>query len=447
MRRAWVVLVLAAASLAGALVTGRDLYYYLAYVLAGMLILSAMWAWLAMRGLRLARHTRGQRAQVGRPFEESFSLTSLSRLPKLWVVVRDHSDLPGHRASHVVHNLRPGREYGWTARALCEQRGRFRLGPVTIESSDPLGLFEFRRKLPQTRSIVVYPATVPMRSFPHPAALLPGGDALRRRTHYITTNAAGVRDYVPGDSLNRIHWRSTARKSRLIVKEFELDPLMDVWIFLDMQGSVQASVQEDELTLAMREMQPLWRRAEELRLQPSTEEYAVTAAASVAEYFISMRRSVGLVAYGQRREILQADGDERQLGKILDTLAVLRAEGDMPFDEMLRAEGKRLVRGSVVVAISPAVRWEWVEAAQLLNRTGLRVVAMMVDPSTFGGQQGVGVFRERMAAAGMPAILLQRGASFSETLGNLAQTRGPRATRLRRSPVLGGRGSAALFGR
>jgi len=426
MRRAWVVLILTAATLAGALVTGRDLYFHLAYVLAGTLVVSGLWAWSAMQGLRLGRRTRGHRAQVGRPFEETFSLSCTSRLPKLWVIVRDESNLPGHRASRVVHGLRSGREYSWTTRTLCDRRGRFRLGPVTIAGSDPLGLFEFRRRLPQTRSIVVYPATVPMRSFPHPASLLPGGDALRRRTHYITTNASGVRDYAPGDSLNRIHWRSTARKSRLIVKEFELDPLMDVWIFLDMQGSAQAAIVEDEITLAMREMQPLWRRAEELRLQPSTEEYAVTAAASVAEFFINRRRSVGLVAYGQRRELIQADRDERQLGKILDTLAVLRAEGDMPFDEMLRAEGKRLTRGSVVVAISPAVRWEWVEAAQLLNRTGLRVVPVMVDASTFGGQPGGEVFWQRMDAAGMPAILIRRDVPISQVLGNLPQTRGLR---------------------
>ncbi len=423
MRRAWVVLVLAIASLAGALITGRDLYFLVTYVLAGTLVISALWARLAMRGLRLGRHTRAQRAQVGRPFEESFTLTSASRLPKLWIVVRDHSDLPGHRASRVIHNLREGQQHNWTTRTLCEQRGRFRLGPVTIASSDPLGLFEFRRKLPQTKSIVVYPATVPIRSFPHPAALLPGGDALRRRTHYITTNAAGVRDYVPGDSLNRIHWRSTARTRRLIVKEFELDPLMDVWIFLDMERSVQVSVDEDEITLAMREMEPLWRRAEQLRLYPSTEEYAVTAASSVAEYFIHQRRSVGLVAYGQRREVIQADRDERQLGKILDTLAVLRADGDMPFHEMIRAEGKRLTRGSIVVAISPAVRWEWVEAAQLVNRTGLHVVAIMVDASSFGGQQSVGAFRERMAASGMPAILLRRGDTLSQALSDIPRLR------------------------
>src|SRR5690606_31015882 len=65
------------------------------------------------------------------------------------------------------------------------------------------------------------------------AGLLSGGEAQRQRSHNVTTNAAGVRDYAYGDSFNRIHWRSTARKDKLVVKEFEIDPLVDIWIFPD----------------------------------------------------------------------------------------------------------------------------------------------------------------------------------------------------------------------
>ena len=52
----------------------------------------------------------------------------------------------------------------------------------------------------------------------------------------------GVREYVDGDPLNRIHWMSTARRDRLMVKEFELDPQSDVWIFLDAEREVQSTL-------------------------------------------------------------------------------------------------------------------------------------------------------------------------------------------------------------
>ena len=144
-RRAWVMFALGLLCGLAALVTGRDLYYHLAYLCAITLLLSALWAWSATQGLRLSRYTRTSRAQVGRPLEERFSLRNTSWLPKLWVVVRDDSDMPNHHASRVIHNLKQRQEHSWTVRTLCERRGRFRLGPVVISSSDPLGLFEFQR--------------------------------------------------------------------------------------------------------------------------------------------------------------------------------------------------------------------------------------------------------------------------------------------------------------
>ncbi|RLC67159.1 MAG: DUF58 domain-containing protein [Chloroflexi bacterium] len=418
-RRAWVVLVLASICVVAALVTGRDLYFHLAYLLLTVLIFSALWAWSVTRGLRLSRYTRTSRAQVGRSLEEHFSLRNTWWLPKPWVVVHDESELPGHHVGRVIQNLKAHQEYGWTVRTFCERRGRFRLGPISISSSDPLGLFEFRRELPQTDTIVVYPATVPVQNFPHPAGHLPGGNALRRRIHYITTNAAGVREYVPGDSFNRIHWASTARKDELIVKEFELDPLSDAWIFLDMERSAHFRIRPDEVELIKREREPWWKRMDKLRLEPSTEEYAVTAAASVAEFFIRRRRSVGLVAYGQRRQVIQADRDERQLSKILDTLAALRAVGNIPFAEVLHVEGRRLTRGTIAVAISASVREEWVETALFLDRVGLRIVVILVDSASFGGRVGADVLKERLLSTGTPVILLRRGDSLQDLLSSL----------------------------
>ena len=423
MRRAWVVLALGLTSLTAAMVTGRELYYHLTYLFAAALLFSVLWAWSATRGLRLSRYTRTARTQVGHPLEEHFSLRNTSHLPKLWVTIHDGSDLSGHHASRVIHNLRPRREYRWTVRTLCERRGRFRLGPVVISSGDPLGLFEFRRELPQTGSIVVYPATVPVQSFPFPVGYLPGGDALRCRTHHVTTNAAGVREYVSGDGFNRIHWPSTARKERLIVKEFELDPMSDVWIFLDMERSVHFRAPVDEMELALQEWKPWWKRVGQLRLEPSTEEYGVTAAASVAEFFIRRRRAVGLVAYGQRREVIQADRDERQLGKMLETLAALRAEGKMPFSEVLSVEGGRLTQGTIVVAVSPSVREEWVQAALFLDRAGLRVVTILVDAASFGSPFSASSLQERLLATGTPVILLRNGDSLEEALNSIPSLR------------------------
>src|SRR5712692_2043501 len=236
------------ACLIGALVTGRDLFYNLVYLWLAVIVIAGLWTWTAINRIRISRHTRALRAQVGRPLEERLAVRNTSAFPKLWLEVRDHSDLPGHEASLVVDSLAAGRGRVCVVRSLCRERGRFRLGPLSLTSGDPFGLFQVTRQLPQTTNIVVYPMTFDLPDFTLPLGPMPGGDALRRRTHYVTANASGVRDYSPGDSFNRIHWRSTARRDRLIVKEFELDPLSDIWLFLDGDRNVQSSLPEVDST-------------------------------------------------------------------------------------------------------------------------------------------------------------------------------------------------------
>jgi uncharacterized protein (DUF58 family) len=200
----------------------------------------------------------------------------------------------------------------------------------------------------------------------------------------VTTNVAGVRDYAAGDSFSRIHWPSTARQDRLIVKEFELDPTADLWLFVDMHRGVQAGqpVAEEGDTVELPALfQP---RRQKLLLAPTTEEYSVTAAASLAQHFIRRNRAVGLVAYGQRREVLPADRGERQLTKILETLAIIRAEGSVPLAHILATEADRLSRGTTLVIVTPATDNAWVLVTRDLSRRGLRSIAVLVDPASFG---------------------------------------------------------------
>jgi len=242
---------------------------------------------------------------------------------------------------------------------------------------------------------------------------MPGGDALRRRTHYVTANAAGVRDYAPGDSFNRIHWRSTARRDRLIVKEFELDPLSDIWLFLDGNEAVQAG--QDNRT-SPESTAPLWvgSRAT-VNLPASTEEYAVSVAATLAQYFVRHDRTIGLLTYGRDREVVQPDRGERQLTKMMETLAVFRATGRVHLADALSIESQQLPRWSTLIIITSASDTEWVLAAQSLRRHGLRVVAVVVDAASFGGYTQAGVL-EALLSAGIPAFRIKNGDNLVSAL-------------------------------
>jgi len=419
MRRIWGILLFWLLSWAFALQTGRPLAYNLAYLVTAVIILSYLWAWANVSWVRVSRYTRGRRSQVGKLAEEQFEVSNRSRLPKLWLEVRDYSTLPGHDSSRVLNSLGGKRRRRWVVRTYCQQRGRFRLGPMILTSGDPLGLFRVQRRLPTTSTLIVYPATVDIPIFAPSGGYLPGGEAMRRRTHYITTNVAGVRDYAPGDSFSRIHWLTTARTGRLMVKEFELDPTADVWLFLDMDSSVHVAapwVPEME----RRGPAVLWRERDKLELIPSTEEYGVTVAASLAKHFLTRGRAVGLIAHGQRREVIQADRGERQLNKILETLAVIEARGQIPIAHVLATEGRHLSRNTTLIVITPSTAMDWVASLRELRRRGLQSVAVLLAASSFGVAESWKGTLSELIASGILTYVVRRGESLAAALSQQA---------------------------
>ncbi len=408
-----VVLALLALSLLVGLATGGKLYYRLSVFWALLFFGSWVWSLLSMRGLSFKRSARTLRAQVGQVFEERFEIHNQNRFPRLWLEIRDESPLPGADGSRVITMLAGKQERSYLARVRLIRRGVFPLGPTVLATGDLFGLFPVAQDISTQDSLLVYPMMVEIRGFPNPPGLLPGGEALRRRTHQITPNASGVRDYTTGDPLNRIHWLSTARRNRLIVKEFELDPLADVWIFLDGARDVQAALPQEQPDLYAKDF---WARTGKLPLPPSTEEYGVSIAASLVRDYLRRGRAVGLACAGQHLTLIAPDRGARQLGKILEALALTQAEGELPLRALIETQVKHMVRGSTVVLITPSVSREVALIVDFLIQRGLKPIIVLIDAGSFGGVPGTDQLAENVKLLSVPFRLVKNGMDLSNAL-------------------------------
>ena len=393
------LLFLLAVSLIAGLSTGGLLYYRLSVLWALLLFVGWVWSELSLRGVKFDRSARTIRAQVGQIFEERFDIQNPSIIPRVWIEVQDTSTLPGSEGSRVITMIQGRQSRSYLARTRLLQRGVYPLGPTILSSGDLFGLFPRKISIPAEDTLLVYPMMVEIKNFPNPPGLLPGGEALRRRTHQITPNAAGIREYEPGDPLNRIHWLSSARRGRMMVKEFELDPLADVWIFLDAERAIQCSNPQAEVPSFAKD---IWHRYTKITLQPSTEEYGVSIAASLARDYLKRGRAVGLVGAGQQLVLISPDRGGRQLGKILESLALLRAMGRIPLRGLVETQVKHMVRGSTVVLITPTVRSEAAILADYLLQRGLKPVVILLDAATFGGSPGTDKLQASIQVLGVP---------------------------------------------
>lgn len=408
-----IVFILFLLSLLAGAISGGNIFYRLSYLWVFLFVGGWLWARVSLQGVFITRSARSLRAQVGQIFEERFDVQNSNRILRLWLEIRDESSLPGSRGSRVLTLIRGRESRSYLVRTRLVQRGVYALGPTVTISGDIFGLFLKNMHTLADESLLVFPTMVNILNFPNPPGLLPGGEALRRRTTQITPNAAGVREYAPGDALNRIHWLSTARREKIMVKEFELDPLADVWIFLDAERSVQAALPHPPPSA---QVDDFWRGFVSVPLAPTTEEYGVSIAASLARYFLRRGRAVGFVSAGQQLALIPPDRGGRQLGKILEALAMLQAEGEMPLRGLVETQARHLPRGSTAILITPSVQHDTVLVADYLSRRGLRPVAILLDAASFGGEPGTPALIEQIRLLGLPSRRVANGDDLGQSL-------------------------------
>jgi uncharacterized protein (DUF58 family) len=270
---------------------------------------------------------------------------------------------------------------------------------------------------------------VDLVSFEPSIAELSGGEARHRRTYQITSNVAGVREYVHGDSLNRIHWPTTARSRRFMVKEFELDPTADVWLYLDLNAATECALPwtpapPEPGLFHFRERK---RQEKSFELPPNTTEYAVTVTASLARYFVMRNRAIGMSSWGEYREYIQSDRGERQLNKVLEALAVVEADGELPFSHLISTDGIRLNRNDTLIAISADPNREWALALQQIQRRGVNSIAIIIDGSTFGGLIPYDELRVELEAANIPTYLVHRNDAIDQALAQPTRLSAPQS--------------------
>ncbi len=196
-----VVVLILVISVFTAMGTGVWLLFRLAYVFAFAIPICWLLTWYNTRNLTVTAERRTDRAQVGQEAQEVIEVRNRGIFPKLWLEVEDPSTLPGHRSRRVVV-VPPRGTRNWIVDTPLRRRGLYDWGPVRVIATDPFGLFRRVAHYGGGQQILVYPPVVDLPHFQAPPANLPGEGRFRKRTHYVTPNASGVREYAPGDAFN-----------------------------------------------------------------------------------------------------------------------------------------------------------------------------------------------------------------------------------------------------
>src|SRR5436190_7584530 len=377
-----------------AIASGVELLSYLSYLL--LFVGAAMWvtARLTLEDLSIKRTVGQAYAHLGDRIDLNYELRNDHRFGKLWVEVSEQSNWPEPLTGRVLSIAGKGATRRWKVSVPALRRGRFHLGPIMLRSGDPFGLFATVARVPADALILVYPKVLPLPYWQLPGSFLEGNVLTGQRSLQSTSMVMGIRDYRAGDAMSRIPWPSSVRHRSLYVKEFELDKTADLWIYLDLERH--------------------WHRGEG---EDSTEERAVTVAASIVRKALDEHRNVGLITSGTRAEIFQPDRGSKQFGKLMQYLAEVRVAGSRTIAETLVETLPRLRRGSACILITPSLDRAWVRPASTLREASIATQAVIVGAPTQTDERDRArrnqMFGE-LVIAGVTATYLAPGASISD---------------------------------
>ena len=326
---------------------------------AGAVLVGRLWAGRLLRGLELEQQVQFGWFEVGDRVLSRIALINTSRFPALWVEVNDRSTLASASPDRGVTVAGKGQRR-WLKEAICTRRGLFTLGPMSLKTGDPFGLYTARLDYPDIVPFLVMPQVVSLPTIQVAAGGRASEGRVRNDAPEETVISTSAREYQPGDALRWIHWPTTARRDELYVRRFDGAPSGDWWIVLDVDLDVQVGSGDD-----------------------STLEHEVILAASLADRGLRAGRSVGLAAADQELIWLPPKGSEAHRWQIMRSLALL-SYGGHALGELLPMLRPNSTRTSLVI-ITPAVDTSWIEALiPLMNRGDVPTV-LLLDPRSFGG--------------------------------------------------------------
>ncbi len=401
--RAWLVVLLIVLLLVS--IYSGGLFLYAVVVVGAVYLLAIVATILIQQDLLIWRHLSAEEVELGARVKARVVLQNRKSLPALWLFWQDRVDSgldpEGERGGFRTLEPEAKDHLSYTLHTL--RRGLFRIGPLVVEASDPLGLIRRYRVDDRASFLTVLPRAVPLGQG-WPLGHKPIHQVPRRRSLFEDpTRFSGIRDYRPGDSLRRVHWRATARTGDLQVKVFEPSVLDGALLAVDMyRGHYRRKLKASDAGLG---------DSLDAGIDP-TEELVITTAASIGKYVLDGGQAVGLLANGaDAAERFPADwqgGSFRRLADALENAASgRRLVGARPMElesakgprqwhrlrlalarltpgdgvglgELLSMELPRLPRSLVLMVITPQLDRPLASALAALKRSGFELGVIWV---------------------------------------------------------------------
>lgn len=348
----------AAASLIFALLTGGSLPYTILYIMMLLLVVSYLWTRYTINRIEIHRTSKSDYAYVGDTITVTTRVFNEGMLPIPYVEARSQMErkMSQENTPGAVLSVLPYGSKTYKQELSCMHRGFYSFGPMEVTVSDVFGLFTWGRKVSCEGTIAVYPRIAKLSRYNIMPTQTFGTISTNQKASEDYSNISDIRKYYPGDSFKKIHWKVSARKGSLHVKNYDMSGSAEAYIFMNLYHKDYEGLREDK------------------------EEKAVECAASIINYMLSKEINLGF--YANNKNPLYIKGrDLHEFKKFMDELIRINSDGETPLEEMIEARFRLLSRNSTIIIITPVISRGMMARITQLKEIGYDVVVNLISDS------------------------------------------------------------------
>ena len=375
-----------------ALATGFGLFFRLAYIIIIVSLVSLISVYLNIRKIEISIDRRNHLLSVGEQIDKRISVRNLSVIPKTLILATDITTIPEYTSSFALGLPTKGYR-SWRSTDYARQRGVFKMGPIEISTTDLLGIYRATTSHGEIDKIMVYPKIHDLRNFHIGTSQMTNEGTSRKKSNILSPHASSVREYAYGDSLSRVHWKTTARTNRLMSKEFDVGSSNEVVILNDLDKSVQCG-----------------------RLDDSTDELSISVTASLTKSYTDSHTPVGFLSHGNDRYYITPGIGSSHFDRTMQTLAVAKPGNGKKLQQVITEERNIWFNHSSIIIITPSSETEWVTALSELSQFNTSITVIMVNAKSFGGKHELGPILSALDNIGISPYVINKNDELNESL-------------------------------
>lgn len=238
----------------------------------------------------------------------------------------------------------------------CTYRGHYEVGVKQIYIKDFLGLFRIACKVMQPNIVTVYPRVVPIHMLP---LLKQDGQNLDKERELPKAGGnvfSGIRAYVYGDSMKQVHWKMSAKKQELLMKEKQGISVSTTYIFLDLAKHTNQVVTNTIL-----------------------EDKLIECIIAISYYYTQNGMPIQIVYHTQNFMTVKAE-EEKDFHMLYEELSKVKFESKIQMEDVLALSLMQgMIRGNQLI-ITSKITYGLYEQIDTLVREGDYVLVVYISP-------------------------------------------------------------------